>query len=546
MSNPADLPAETFTAEEAARLEPRFTNLDRPCFALRNLPETVKGALFARYSRSAKPLRRIYLDEFDQDLPPATGDGGANEAAGRAAALYDRVLGQYGDDSVAQLGSAHVACEGVSNVLTKVLERGRLMSYLEQSTRYVRYTERDNGRWKYVTPAEIGDLGDRRWYRATLDNAFETYARFMEGAERHFATAHPQPPADDPNAWRRAVRSRALDTLRGLLPAATRSNLGIHGSGQAFEALLLRLGAHPLAEAQAMAGAMLTQLREVIPAFVQRVGREDRGGVWRDYLRARYSATEDEACALRGEEDDAPRGACNEVRLIDWTGDGETAVLAAALWPHTDGTLSDLRHLVRQMPPEQRVQMIRRIAGRRGNRRHRPGRAFEHAEYTFEVTADYGAFRDLQRHRMLTIDWQRLTARHGAEEPDALDDIPGLRPAWERAMDTSRQLHERLCERYGADVAQYAIPMACRIRFTMRMNAREAMHVIELRTQPAGHSSYRRICQQMHRLIREQAGHEAIAEAIRFANHNDAELGRIDAENRQERPAAEQAPTPAT
>ncbi|MYD87777.1 MAG: thymidylate synthase [Acidobacteria bacterium] len=534
---------EDFTAAERARLEPRFTNLDRRCFALRNLPETVKGALFARYSRSAKSLRRLYLDEFDADLRQAP-DTGAGEAAGRAAALYDRVLGQYGDDSVAQLGSAHIACEGVSNVLTKVLERGRLMSYLEQSTRYVPYTERPNGRWKYVTPSEIGDLADRRRYRETLDNAFETYARFIGTAEEHFRRVHPAKPGDNPDAWKRAIRSRALDTLRGLLPAATRSNLGIHGSGQAFEALLLRLGTHPLAEAQRMGQAMLAELRQVIPAFVQRVDREDRGGAWRDYLCARHAAAEDAACTLPDEDESGPGGAGNDVRLIDWKGDGETSVLAAALYPHTDHTLGDLYRLVQQMPPEERVRTMRRIVGERSNRRHRPGRAFEHADYTFEVAADYGAFRDLQRHRMLTIDWQRLTTRHGVTEPDALDAIFGLRPAWDRVMDEAQRLDEHLRGRYGADVAQYAVPMACRIRFTMRMNAREAMHVIELRTQPAGHPSYRRICQGMHQLIREQAGHEAIADAIRFANHDDTGLGRIDAENRQERGTA-QAPPPA-
>ncbi len=534
-----------FTDAERARLEPRFTNPDRPCFALRNLPETVKGALFARYSRSAKPLRRLYLDEFDADVPPTSGTDGANEATGRAAALYDRVLGQYGDDSVAQLGSAHVACEGVSNVLTKVLERGRLMSYLEQSTRYVPCTERPGGRWKYVTPAEIADLADRRRYRETLDNAFETYARFLGGADAHFRRAHPRRAGDDESAWKRAVRSRGLDTLRGLLPAATRSNLGIHGSGQAFEALLLRLGAHPLAEARAMAAAMFAELEQVIPAFIQRVHRADRGGAWRDYLRGQHAAAADAACTLPDEDWNRSGNAGNDVRLIDWTGDGETAVLAAALYLQTEHTLSGVRLLVRQMPQDERLHTIRNIVGERGNRRHRPGRAFEHADYTFDVTADYGAFRDLQRHRMLTIDWQRLTTRHGTEEPDALDDIPGLRPAWNRVIDESRRLYEHLRQRYGADTAQYAVPMACRIRFTMRMNAREAMHVIELRTQPAGHPSYRRICQRMHRLIRDQAGHEAIAEAIRFANHEDAGLGRIDAENRQERAAAQHAPTPA-
>ena len=536
---------ENFTAAERARLEPRFTNLDRHCFALRNLPETVKGALFARYSRSPKPLRRLYLDEFDAEAPTVAGTGPADETGGRAAALYGRVLGQYGDDSVAQLGSAHVACEGVSNVLTKVLERGRLMSYLEQSTRYVPYTERPGGQWKYFTPAEIGDLADRRRYRETLDDAFETYARFLDTAERHFRRTHPRRAGDDESAWKRAIRSRALDTLRGLLPAATRSNLGIHGSGQAFEALLLRLGAHPLAEARTTGNTMLAELQQVIPAFVQRVQRTDRGGAWRDYLRARHGAAETAAWTLPEEDETAAEVTDNNVRLIDWKGDGEACVLAAALYPHTERTLDEVRRQVHEMPTARRNDLIRQIVGNRGNRRHRPGRAFEHADYTFEVTGDYGAFRDLQRHRMLTIDWQRLTTRHGASEPDALNEITGLRPAWQRVMEAAKSLHERLEQRYGGDVAQYAVPMACRIRFTMRMNAREAMHVIELRTQPAGHPSYRRICQRMHQLIRDQTGHEAIAEAIRFANHDDAGLGRIDAENRQERTARQQAPTPA-
>ena len=540
MTHPAEIPAETFTAGETARIEPRFTNLDRRCFALRNLPETIKGALFARYSRSAKSLRRLYLDEFDAGLPAAGTTRTDGEADERAAQLYDRVLGQYGDDSVAQLGSAHVACEGVSNVLTKVLERGRLMAYLEQSTRYVPYTERPGGHWKYVTPAEVDDPADRRRYCEVLANAFKTYSRWLEPAKKHFAWLHPQASGDSPAAWKRAIRAKALDTLRGLLPAATRSNLGIHGSGQAFEALLLRLGAHELQEARSMGAAMLDQLQQVIPAFVQRVGREDRGGLWREYLRQRTLTAQITAGSLAPDTNGS--NGTNEVRLVDWTNDGETAVLAAALHPWTESTLASLRRLVEQMPDSERAETIRKLVGRRDNRRHRPGRAFEHADYTFEITADYGAFRDLQRHRMLTIDWQPLTTRHGVAGPAALDDIGNLSAEWRRVMDESEWLHEHLRRHYGTAVAQYAVPMAFRIRFTMRMNAREAMHVIELRTQPAGHPSYRRICQQMHDLIRERAGHRAIAEAIRFANHDAVGLERIAAENRGQERRAQTSP----
>ena len=244
------MPAEEFTTDERARLAPYFTNLDGHVFALTNLPETVKGALFARYSRSAKSLRRLFLDEFAGRC--SAGDRApAPSAVGiaRAEKLYARVFNEYGDDSVAQLGGAHIACEDVSNVLTKVLEWGRLMAYLEQSTRYVPYTDKLHGRWRYHVPAELdgGALRDR--YVATMDAAFETYARGSTGdAGALRARGIRRRRQDSDGVHRAAIRAKALDTLRGLLPAATQSNVGIFGTGQAFEALLLRMRAHPLEE----------------------------------------------------------------------------------------------------------------------------------------------------------------------------------------------------------------------------------------------------------------------------------------------------------
>src|SRR5947208_7429327 len=186
--------AETFTPEETRALSPYFSNIDRPVFALVNLPETVKGALFARYSRSAKSLRRLFLDEFAGNI----GSGGAAPAAvgvERAEKLYARVFNEYGDDSVAQLGGAHIACEYVSNVLTKVLEWGRLMAYLEQSTRYVPYTDKLHGQWRYHIPEEVdGSLRER--YVKTMDAAFETYASLIPRMQAHFAERFPRAAQD--------------------------------------------------------------------------------------------------------------------------------------------------------------------------------------------------------------------------------------------------------------------------------------------------------------------------------------------------------------
>ncbi|HEX6463808.1 MAG TPA: FAD-dependent thymidylate synthase, partial [Vicinamibacterales bacterium] len=287
MSTPAAA-AETFTEDERRVLSPYFTNADRHVFALTNLPETVKGALFARYSRSAKSLRRLFLDEFARDFDAAAATPSSVGIA-RAEKLYAKVFNEYGDDSVAQLGGAHLACEYVSNVLTKVLERGRLMAYLEQSTRYVPYTDRLHGRWRYHIPAEIqGTL--RELYVRNMDRAFETYASLIDRMQAYFAARYPRAPDDSEAVHRSAVRAKALDTLRGMLPAATQSNVGIYASGQAFEALLLRMRAHPLEEVRMCAGQMLTELRQVIPAFLTRVDQPDRGGRWSEYFAEQRAA----------------------------------------------------------------------------------------------------------------------------------------------------------------------------------------------------------------------------------------------------------------
>ena len=540
-----------FTADERQQLDPYFGNTDSPVFVLTNLPEAVKGALFARYSRSAKSARRLFLDEFLGDIETPAAGVGSGPGGERAERLYSRVFNEYGDDSVAQLGGAHIACEGVSNVLTKVLERGRLMSYLEQSTRYVPYTQRPDGRWKYVVPGEIEDPEDRELYIETLDRAFETYAHWIEPLQAHYRRQFPRAPGDSEGAHRAAIRAKALDTLRGLLPAATRSNVGIYGSGQAYEALLLRMRAHPLAESREIAELLLRELRKVIPAFVQRVDRADRGVAWSRYLEERNSRSRAVASGadprldwrryLDQNHSDADADDA-EVTLTEFDPDGEVRVVAALLYSGSGLPHDRLLAAARAMPGEQRIAIIRAGVGTRSNRRWRPGRAFEQTAYTFDVLSDYGAFRDLQRHRMLTIEWQDLTARHGCAAPDpAIEEVDALAD-WERVISESAALHEHLSQRYFPLVAQYAVSMAYRIRFQMRMNAREAMHVIELRTSPQGHPSYRRVCRRMHELIADQAGHAAIADAVHFLGRADVDLERLAAEKASERKRLAQSP----
>ena len=527
--------AETFTADEVRALAPYFTNTDRPVFALTNLPETVKGALFARYSRSAKSVRRLFLDEFLGELGRADAVHASSVGTARADKLYARVLSEYGDDSVAQLGGAHIACEGVSNVLTKVLEWGRLMAYLEQSTRYVPYTERPGNLWKYHVPAEIERSEIRDRFLATLDRAFETYAKWIPAMEAHFRSKYPKSPDDSDAVYRSVIRAKALDTLRGLLPAATRSNVGLFGTGQAFEALLLRMFAHPLDEVRGCARQMLTELRQVIPAFLARLDQPNRGGRWIDYLA---DTRRDFDAAARPFIEGATAEPRAEVTLSAFDPDGETKVVAAALYSVSALPDDQLRAIAERMSPDHRAALLRAYVGNRGNRRHKPGRAFERTGYRFDVLADYGAFRDLQRHRLLTLEWQPLSTRHGYTEPAAIEEAGALRE-WREVMDRSADLYEEMLAHALHDAAPYAVVMAFRVRFYMDMNAREAMHLLELRTSPQGHPSYRRVCQLMHRAIAEEAGHRAIASAMQFVDHSEVELERLQSERSMEKKRAE-------
>ncbi|MDG1368478.1 MAG: FAD-dependent thymidylate synthase [Acidimicrobiales bacterium] len=521
--------AEDFTADEADILRRYFTNLDQPVFALVNLPEVVKGALFARYSRTALSLRRLFLKEFVGELD-IEGDQSIDATIGlrRAEELYDKVFFEYGDDSVAQLGGVHLACEQASNVLTKVLEWGRLMSYLEQSTRYIAYDQRLGGRYRYYRDPDIlsNTLGTR--YIADMDRMFDSYSGLIPQMQEFFREAQPKEAGDSDFAYRTAIKARALDSIRGMLPASSLSNVGIYGTGQAYESLLLRMRSHPLPEARAYADMMLTELRKVVPSFLKRVDLPERGARTSAYMADARDSMEALADQFFG-DDSGGSVADDMVELVDFDPDGEIKMVAAMLYPHTSLSEASIEARVRRMTVEERVDVITAYVGARVNRRHRPGRAFERTDYRFDVLSDYGAFRDLQRHRMLTIDWQPLSPRHGYVRPPAVD-AAGLASEFDAVMNRSAELHDALLEDHP-DQASYAVSLAYRVRYSMQFNAREAMHMLELRTGPQGHEAYRRVCQRMHSAIRDVAGHTAVAEAMTFVDYTaEPTLGRLDAE----------------
>jgi thymidylate synthase ThyX len=497
-------PVESFTPAEQELLVPHFTNLDQPVFALTNLPETVKGALYARYSRYPGTLRRLYLEEFASEMP-ATGRPFDGAEGDRAADLYERIFVGYGDDSIAQVGGAHIACEWVSNILTKQLQRGRLAAYLEQSTRYLAYDqEMPGGGYRYYRDDELGSE-----FAAAMDNIFRIYSQALVKTEAWAAEQWPRGDDEPEGPWRRSIKAKALDLLRGLLPAATLSHVGIFASGQAYEQLLFRLMSSPLPEAREFGDMILKELNKVMPSFVSRVARPDRGGEWISFLEERRRTTEDWVARL-GLDRRESEGEGPTVDLLEVRGTEED-LLAGSLFESADVSETQIRTRLEAMSSEERAELMAAIVGERINRRHRPGRGFESVSYRFEIVSDYGAFRDLQRHRMLTCQWQTLTPDLGAGVPGELREA-GVDGEYERALEISRNEYERLRSGGQADLAPYALCLGYRIRYVLDLNAREAMQLIELRSGREGHPTYRAVAHAMHDAI---AGvHPAVAGAM--------------------------------
>jgi len=523
-----EYPVESFSKDERARLQPHVTNLDEPVFALVNLPETVKGALFARYSRYPGTLRRMFLDEFAGSL----GDGAVatydNAEGARAADLYERIFVGYGDDSVAQLGGAHVACEWVSNVLTKVLQRPRLGAYLEQSTRYIAYDAPIEGsqRYRYHRDPELGD-----GYERAMDEIFDIYSAALPRVRAWAADTYPARADESDKAHQRAIKAKALDLLRGLLPAASLSHMGIFATGQTYEQLILHLLAHPLPEARHYGSMILDSIQAVMPSFVSRVPRPDRGGEWVTYLRAREQAAERWAGRLglnRAAGDDGAGGP--SVRLTHHDGD-EDMLLAALLFEATAADERATRAAVAALDDSERARLLTDLVGERSNRRHRPGRGLEALRYRFEIVSDYGAFRDLQRHRMLTCQWQTLTPDLGAGVPEEVDEA-GAGEDYRRALDVSQQTYEALLgDGHDRRAAMYALCLGYRLRYVLDLNAREAMQLIELRSGREGHPTYRAVAHAMHERI--AAVHPAVAAAMTHVDRDtEPRLERIVSEMR--------------
>ncbi|HUS26565.1 MAG TPA: FAD-dependent thymidylate synthase [Nevskiaceae bacterium] len=475
-------------------------------------PVTIAAAM-ARLSRRMDDMRITILDEF----------AAAQE---KDKQLLQRVITAYGDDSVQQLAGQHVVVENASILLTKKLEWGRMAAYLEQSTRYIYYDQKDkDGNYKYYTPVHLDDK-TKQQYRAHMDSMFELYSDVVRRLTTYVQDTSTTPPEERDIAWKGAVRAQACDAARHMLPAATTSTVGIFASGQALESLIMHLQSDQLPEARQTGDDLLREARKVLPTFLERADKPDRGGALIAYRANTYALVDKLA---KHYLPDHHAAGTEPVQLVDVWPRNELDLIPDMLYEHSNLPLVALREQVASWPYNRKLEIFDAYMGERLNRRHRPGRALEKAHYSWDLVCDYGIFRDLQRHRMVDdLEWQELTPRYGYEIPKLVEDA-GLVDLFEQAFEISLQLYSLLQETgYGLE-AQYATLLGHRMRWKVTYNAREAFHLHELRTSPQGHPGYRKLVQQMHEQLAEV--HPMLAEAMKFVNQGeDAELTRLAAE----------------
>ena len=531
---------EEFTAHQLQILEHFVTNTSSNIFALRNLPEVIKGALFSRYSRSSLGLRALLLKEFilNEDTAFATIVGkypdtetGESQAIAvqKAQSFYDRILDGYGDDSIGELGGAHLAVENISMLGAKAIEDCRLGgSPLEKSTRYVYFDQKINGEYLFYHEPILMTSAYRDLFLDTSVFLFDTYSKLIPPLTAQIEQGFPKDPAISKTAYSAALRAKVLDCLRGLLPASTLTNMGVFGNGRFFEILLQKLHCHNLAEMQEIGKTSYQELSKIIPSFVRRADPTHR------HCKAFalfLESMQREMRQVAGKY--APPLSVQKsagVRLIACDKQAPIKVAAAMLFSHTQTDLESIEAHCATLSNEEINTILEAACSSRENRRHKSPRALEHASFTFEIVSDFGVYRDLHRHRTLTQERQLLSCDLGYYTPPEIRGA-ALEETYTQALEKAKIAYDTIAAELPEE-AQYIVPMAYNIRWYFHINLRALQWLCELRSQAAGHPSYRLIAQEMAHQV--SAAIPAFEKFFKFVDFNGYELGRLDAEIRQE------------
>ena len=528
-----------FSAKEEKVLSDHFSNTDGNVFAIITPRQVDRGALMSRYSRTDKSMRRIFLDEF-------------LENKNRGEEFYNRVLLEYGDDSVAELGEAQIAIEGLSNIAVKKIEDRRIgLSYLEKSSRYVAWNKKENGKYRFYRDAQITGSRFADIYEESCNFSFDVYSKNIEpmisyvrekypiekysfkdsrdGKEKSFSKLKDESDIKSANMiYRGSTKAKALDILRGLLPASTLTNVGITGNGRAFEYLLTILSSSELKEEQDLASKIKKELDTTIKSFVRRA--DDRyGKAFQKYLRDVKGKTR--SIVAKEIKSEPKKGTAT--KLVDYETEKKSidTIVTSIMYEQSPSTsYQDILQQVGKMPKGKKIKIIDEFAKIRTNRRHRPSRAFENVYYTFDLCNNFGMFRDFHRHRALTLERQLLTTDHGYSMPNEIK-VLGIERDFKDCMSKTKDAFEKIRVRFP-EQGQYVVNFGYNYPYFMKMNLREACHLIELRTVPQGHVDYRRVAQQMFKQINRV--HPNLSKIIKYADMKEYDLERFESEKRTE------------
>lgn len=533
---------EEFTESQLKILEKYVTNTSSHIFVLRNLPEVIKGALFSRYSRSSLGLRNLLLKEFVANNDEASFDHivgrreeqDVQKAGEQAAAIkkaqnfYDRILDGYGDDSIGELGGAHLAIENVSMLAAKWLEDSRIGgSPLEKSTRYIYFDQKVKGEYLFYREPILMTSAYRDIFIDTSNMLFETYSKLIPPLTAMIDEKQPKDPAISKNAYTAALRAKVLDCLRGLLPAGTLTNMGVYGNGRFFEQMIHKMHCNNLAELQDIGKRMGEELAKVIPSFIRRA---DINHHTHQSFSQFYEAMQNDLRAVAGQQETMRRSKEQGVHLIGYDADAVVKVAAAMLFSAGKHSLQDLIHHCQQLSEEEIARILDAGCAARETRRHKSPRALEHANFTFEIVADFGVYRDLHRHRMLTQERQQLCCDYGFYVPPEIVGT-SLEHDYVHAMHKAKEVYDMIASELPEE-AQYVVPMAYNVRWYFQVNLRSLQWLCELRSQAAGHPNYRFVAQTMARQVCE--AFPAFERFFKFVDYEGYELGRLGQEQRKD------------
>ena len=528
-----------FSSKEKRILRDHFSNVDGNVFAITTPQQVDRGALMSRYSRTDKSMRRVFLDEFLTNQ-------------NRGEEFYNKVLLEYGDDSVAELGEAQIAIEGLSNIAVKKIEDRRIgLSYLEKSSRYVSWNKKEKGQYRFYKDPKILESRYADNYLDACNLSFDIYSKNIEaminyvrekyplekysfrdsndGKEKPFSKLKDERDIKSANfIYKGSTKAKALDILRGLLPAATLTNVGITGNGRAFEYLLTILFSSRLDEEKELAVKIKKELDSTIKSFVRR-SDDKYGQAFQKYLNDLKVTSR----KIVNDEIKQKITKGNKTVLVDYESEKSAInkVIASLLYEQSPSTsFNEILKQIKKIPVKRKTKIIESFARIRKNRRHRPSRAFESVYYTFDLQNNFGMFRDFHRHRALTLERQLLTTDHGYNTPNEIK-IIGIQKEYDECLQNTKTVFNKLRNKFP-EQSQYVVNFAYNYPYMMKFNLREACHLIELRTVPQGHVDYRRVAQKMFEHIRKV--HPNLSKIIKFADMKTYDLERFESEKRTE------------